>query len=111
MATRYSGDLVMSHPEVKQCARTLANSEPKLPELLQQIMAKSSHERIVELCYWAQEPGLLNIIRAVSAMPDQAREALDSFFALVGDSQSVVAQWESSGRLVLESPQLGEALS
>ena len=85
-------------------------TQPRLHDLLKQIMAKSDPERIVELYYYCQEPDLLRIIRAISAMPEASRDALASFFALVTDPQSVSATWESSGRLSLESPHLLEAI-
>ena len=57
-----------------------------------------------------QEPGLLEITRAVAGMSQAGREALESFFRLGGDPQTVVASWETDGRLSLESDKLGHAL-
>ena len=96
--------------KLHQLSRTV-KIEPKLPDVLTQIVAKSDPGRLMELYYWSQEPGLLNIIRAISALPEAGRQALESFFALAEDPQSVVATWESTGRLSLESRSLGEALA
>ena len=85
--------------------------DPKLPDVLTQIVAKCDPGRVMELYYWSREPGLLDIMRAIGAMPEASREALESFFALVGDPQSVAATWETSGRLSLESRNLGETLA
>jgi hypothetical protein len=81
-----------------------------MPDVVSQIVAKCDPARLMELYYWSQEPGLLEITRAVAAMPEAGREALESFFALGGDPQSIVATWEESGRLSLESNNLGQAL-
>lgn len=98
--------------ETRMCrTNRTAKARPKLPDVVTQIVARSDPARVVELYYWSQEPGLLEIIRAISAMPEAGREALESFFALVGDAQSVVATWESTGRLSLESRALGETLA
>ena len=97
--------------EVKvRCMNRAAKAQPKVPDVVTQIVAKSDPARLMELYYWSEEPGLLEIIRAVAAMPETGREALESFFALGGDPQSVVATWEATGRLSLESHSLGEAL-
>jgi len=99
----------MSH-EVKERRRNRTRGQPGVPDVVNQIIAKCDPARLMELYYWSQEPGLLEITRAIAAMPEAGRDALESFFALGGDPQSVVATWEESGRLTLESDSLGEAL-
>jgi hypothetical protein len=42
--------------------------------------------------------------------PSGCSESLESFFALGGDPQSIIASWETDGRLTLESNNLGRAL-
>jgi hypothetical protein len=96
--------------EVKRCMNRAARSETRIPEVVSQIVARCDHARLMELYYWIQEPGLLEIIRAIAGMPEAGREALESFFRLGGDPQTVTATWETDGRLSLESDNLGRAL-
>ena len=81
-----------------------------MPEVVNQIVARCDHARLMELYYWTQEPGLLEIVRGVAAMSEAGRDALESFFRLGGDPQNIVASWETDGRLTLESDNLGRAL-
>ncbi|HXW24995.1 MAG TPA: hypothetical protein VEK73_09625 [Xanthobacteraceae bacterium] len=100
----------MSDDVKLRCVGRAARPQPKMPDVVNQIVARSDPARLMELYYWTQEPGLLEIVRAVAAMPAAGREALESFFALGGDPQSIVATWETDGRLSLESNNLGQAL-
>jgi hypothetical protein len=94
---------------VRPVTRT-AKRKPKLPDVVGRIVEKCDPARVMELYYWSREPGLLEVIRAIAAMPEDGREALESFFAVAGDPSTVAATWEQSGRLTLESNSLGEAL-
>ena len=97
--------------EVKlRCMNRGVRGEARMTEVVSQIVARCDHARLMELCYWIQEPGLLEIIRAIAGMPEAGREALESFFRLGGDPQTIVATWETDGRLTLESNNLGRAL-
>ena len=60
-----------------------------MPQVVSQIVARCDHARLMELYYWTQEPALLEIIRAIAGMPESGREALESFFRLGGDPQTV----------------------
>jgi hypothetical protein len=84
--------------------------ETRMPEVVSHIVSRCDHARLMELYYWTQEPGLLEIIRAIAGMSESGREALESFFRLGGDPRTVTATWETDGRLVLESDNLGRAL-
>jgi hypothetical protein len=96
--------------EVKRCMSRAATGETRMPEVVSHIVSRCDHARLMELYYWTQEPELLDIIRAVAGMSKAGREALESFFRLGGDAQTVTATWETDGRLVLESDNLGRAL-
>lgn len=48
-----------------------------------------------ELYYLSLEPGFLPVIRAVAALPEAARSALDSFVRNAPDASAIVAQFES----------------
>jgi hypothetical protein len=97
--------------EVKlRCESRVARGQGRMNEVVNQIIDRCDHARLMELYYWTQEPGLLEITRAVAGMSQAGREALESFFRLGGDPQTVVASWETDGRLSLESDNLGHAL-
>jgi hypothetical protein len=48
-----------------------------------------------ELYYLSLEPGFLPVIRAVAALPEAARSALESFVRNAPDASAIVAQFES----------------
>jgi len=91
--------------------RRTGSEEPLLPDIVSRIVARCDPARVMELYYWSEEPGLLEIIRAIAAMPEATREALESFISISGDPDSVVASWGATGRLSLESRGVGETLS
>src|ERR1700747_1953094 len=96
--------------EVKDCMSRPPRSDTRMPEVVSQIVARCDHAKLMELYYWTQEPGLLEIVRAIAGMPESGREALESFFRLGGDPQSVTISWGTDGPLSLESNNLGQAL-
>ena len=83
----------------------------EVKDIISQIVARCDPARMMELYYWSQEPGLLEIMRAIACMPEATREALESFIAISGNPESVVASWGATGRLSLESRGVGETLS
>ena len=56
-----------------------------------------------ELYYWSKEPGLLDVIRGIAAMPEQTRGALETFIALASEPKSVTASLDARGVLQLSS--------
>lgn len=65
--------------------------------------------RVLELYYWSREPGMLDIIRRLAAMPERTRSALEAFVALAGDPKSVTADMNGRGALTLASPSTAKA--
>ena len=59
--------------------------------------------QVLELCYWSKEPGLIDIIRGIVAMPEETRAALEAFVAISRDAKSVVATLDRQGILSLMS--------
>ncbi|HML13636.1 MAG TPA: hypothetical protein VK456_10040 [Xanthobacteraceae bacterium] len=100
----------MSDDVKLRCMNPAVRTETRMPEVVSQIVARCDHAKLMELYYWTQEPGLLEIVRAIAGMSDAGREALESFFRLGGDPQTITATWETDGRLSLESDNLGRAL-
>jgi hypothetical protein len=66
---------------------------------------------LLEYYYWTREPGMLEIIRAIAALPEEARSALEAFFAMSHESGAVAARWDPAGRLTLASPQIGQTMA
>lgn len=60
--------------------------------------------RLLELYYWSQEPGVVELVRAYLEMNEQARLTVGNFM-LTARPQSVVAALDASGRLVLSQPE------
>src|SRR5262249_61615510 len=97
--------------EVKlRCMNRGVRGETRLPEVVNQIVARCDHARLMELYYWIQEPGLLEIIRAIAGMPEAGREELGSFFRLGGGPQTVTPPWETGGGPALGAGNFGRGL-
>jgi hypothetical protein len=88
-----------------------SDDEPSLDELLERVVRQlDSPARVIELCYWSRERNLLDIMRAVVAMPATAREALEAFLSMAGEPEKILATLDTTGRLTLASPQVAQAL-
>jgi hypothetical protein len=101
----------MTRTQQKQklaAAARRARGNTLLARLAKQI---DSPQRVAELHYWSQEPGLLETIRAIVAMPQASRAALATFLDIAGDPQSVVANVDGQGNLTFTSPNIAEALA
>ena len=94
--------------------------QANLGEVVRTLIAQTGDaSRVLECYYWAQEPGVLECIRVLVAVPDQARGALLAYLAAAGNPRSVSAVVDRSGGLTLFSPDaakimtsfLGEGLS
>jgi hypothetical protein len=87
-----SGETLQRNAEIWEVVRTL-------------VLGCADHNRILELFYWSQEPGLLEKARALLALPDCSRSALQSFLSRA-QSQAIYAEAEPDGRLVLTFDEL-----
>jgi len=56
--------------------------------------------RAIEMAYWSEEPGLLEIIRAVACLRPETRVALLAFLSKASDARRISAA-SSQGDLVL----------
>jgi hypothetical protein len=89
-----------------------ANSQSRSTEILETLVAGGCEPAlIVEMYYWTREPGMLDLIRAIAALPDEARSALEAFFAMSHDPAAIAAKWDTVGRLTLASPQVGQTMA
>ena len=100
----------MAHQHKSNEQSRLRNS--RSAKVIQSILAECDDSaRLLELYYFSREPDVLQIIRAVAAMPEEARASLDAFLAMSHEPAAIVAKWDGSGRLTLTSPQVGEAVA
>jgi hypothetical protein len=60
----------------------------------------SEPARAIEMAYWSEEPGLLEIIRAVACLRPETRTALLAFLSKASDARRISAA-TSQGTLVL----------
>lgn len=81
--------------------------EATLQKILQQV---GSPARVMELLYWSRERDLLEITRAIAAMPAATRETLAAFLSLSREHETIVAAFDPSGRLSLISPDVARSL-
>ena len=62
-----------------------------------------SPAQVLELYYWSKEPGLIDVIRGIVAMPEETRATLEAFMAISRETKSVVATLDRCGVLSLTS--------
>lgn len=67
--------------------------------------------RALEIHYWSKEPGLIEIMRGVVMMSEEARGAIEAFIALAGDTRSVTARLDRNGLLTLLSPRAARSVT
>jgi hypothetical protein len=86
--------------------------EQRCRTILDSILADSlDSSLLLEFFYWTREPGMRDIIRGIAALPEEARSALEAFFAMSHEPGAVVAKWDAAGRLTLASPQVGHTMA
>ena len=71
----------------------------------------SNPAEMLELYYWSKEPGFATLIRAIATMPEDARAALEAFFALARDTKSVAADLDPHGVLTFCSPEAARSVA
>jgi len=88
--------------------KTASGSERLMRMLLAEAGGAS---RVLELYYWSREPGMLDIVRAIVAMPEQTRSTLEAFVALAGNPKAIDADLTSRGTLTLTSPEVSRGVA
>ena len=87
-----------------QRKRTGLNGTRTTEHLVRALVAGcGSPAQVLELYYWSKEPGLIDVIRAIVAMPEETRATLEAFMAISRDAKSVVATLDRRGVLSLTS--------
>jgi hypothetical protein len=88
-----------------------SRSHARTKDVLQSLLARGCDPALIaEMYYWTREPGMLELIRAIAALPEEARSALEAFFAMSHEPTAVAARWDG-GRLTLTSPQVGQTVA
>ena len=75
-----------------------SSEEPVAESVL--VPAISEPARAIEMAYWSEEPGLLEIIRAVACFRPETRTALLAFLSNASDARRISAA-TNQGTLVL----------
>jgi hypothetical protein len=85
------------------------NANTDIWELIQAlVLGHVPADRILELFYLAQQPGVLEMVREAFDMRPESRAAMSAFFA-VADAKSINAEVDRAGRLILSAPGISEA--
>ena len=66
---------------------------------------------MLELYYWAREPGFTKLIRAIATMPERTRAALETFIMLARDAKSVSANLDPRGVLTFCSAEAEKSVA
>lgn len=88
-------------------------SDQNLRTVLKRLAATCNEPaRLLELCYWSEEPELLAVLRHYVNLPEGARDALRAFLAITADCpETVEVRLTTEGDVRLTSPVLsGRAL-
>lgn len=100
----------MNHTRRRPAARPKRESAH---DLLIRVLAAGCRKPAdaLEIYYWSKEPGLLEIIRAIATMPEEARSKIEAFAALAHDQATVTARLDSRGVLTLASAQAAKTVA
>jgi hypothetical protein len=71
--------------------------------VVEHIVATTPLPRLFELYYWAQEPGLLRLLRRLVSLTSEDRRTIEAFLKPATDNSVVTITRQSPGRLVLEA--------
>ncbi len=72
------------------------------------IVQQGDPAKVLELHYWSQEPGALECVRAIAAMPIQSRATLQAF--LSSTDKGITASIEQDGALKVRSSRAAASL-
>jgi hypothetical protein len=99
----------------EQAKVTLAAKDERPPltraAALAALSSPESRSRILEMEYWSREPGVIDLIRTLVGMPEQARAAVEAFFAFAHEPAAIAADVDALGRLILTSPHVGRSMA
>jgi hypothetical protein len=100
----------MNHTRRRTAARPKSRAAREL--LIRTLVAGCDKPaEALEIYYWSKEPGLIEIIRAIATMPEEARAAIEAFAALAHDQTTVTARLDPRGILTLASAQATKTIA
>lgn len=67
--------------------------------------------QMFELYYWSREPGMIDLVRGIAAMPEEARAAFEAFVALARDPRLIRGVLSAHGELTLVSPDVSQTIA
>jgi hypothetical protein len=82
-----------------------------LSDVIASIQRNEDWPRILELYYWSCEPGVLDLIRTLMAMPERTRASLEAFCAMAHEPGVISGELDAAGRLILTSVHLNQAVA
>lgn len=102
----------MTNSVRRGCARAKANTKARSERLIRTLAAEcGSPAEVLELYYWSREPGMIEMMRGIVAMPEAVRAALEAFIALARDPKSIEANMNPHGALTLVSPETSKSIA
>jgi hypothetical protein len=102
----------MTYSSRRACARVKSRTTARSERVIRMLVAEcDSTAEVLEFYYWSREPGMLEMMRGVVAMPQEARAALEAFIALARDPKSIEASWNPHGALTLASPETSKTIA
>lgn len=96
----------------RAAARVNPRIEARSERLIRTLVAGcGSPAEVLELYYWSREPGMIEIMRGIVAMPEASRAAFEAFIALARDPKSIEASLNPDGRLTFASPEVPKTIA
>jgi hypothetical protein len=93
-------------------ARVKSHTKARSERLIRTLAAGcGSPAEVLELYYWSREPGMIEMMRDIVAMPEETRAALEAFISLARDPKSIEANLDPDGALTLTSPETSKTLA
>jgi hypothetical protein len=76
----------------------------ELADIICTLLDGKASARLLELHYWSEEPQLMEIMRVVAGLTDEARASLRAFLARASDPQEITVTADQLGQLTLSAP-------
>ena len=102
----------MGRSSSRSRARAKPRRESRSERLIRMLVAGcGSPASVLELYYWSREPGMIDVMRGIVAMPEETRAAFEAFLALARDPKSIEASMSPEGVLTLASPETSKTIA
>jgi hypothetical protein len=102
----------MTYSSRRARARIKSRTEARSERLIRTLVAGcGGTAAALELYYFSREPGMIEMMRGIVAMPEETRAALEAFIALARDPKSIAANWTLHGALTLASTETSKTIA